>query len=366
MMVKNKSTDNRQQRSATASILRWRLLAFSLLLLCSPAPLRASSLIQDDSAAPANLPNQRQQLREMIIDGRAQPALDRIQSLRSNHPDDSGLALLEGEAYYALELFGKAVQAFQVGLELEPGKKGQLFNLGRALQDLGRDEEALQVFERMQKRPEVSLQTSGLFGSGLSRLNLGDESAARDLFQRSLELDPTFDRARYRLALLLLTENPAQTLVMLDQILKRDPLHHGSAYNRALALRNMNQPQQAKEAMDRYSKILAGRSRIALIRERWAMTPNSIPLMMELAKTHRELGVITEALGWYSRAAMVAPSDPRPIIETVRTLLEAGKRNEAIQLVQGLQRSPIFSGTPAAREAQALLDRSSRKVPEGS
>ena len=196
--------------------------------------------------------------------------------------------------------------------------------------------------------------TRGLFGAGLSKQNLGDDQAARLLFQQSLQLDPTFDRGRYRLALLLMRDQPEQALAMFDEILMRDPLHHGSAYNRALALRNLKRTEQAQKAMNHYRKILEGRSRISLLRERWAMNVQDIELILELGRMHRELGAIAEALRWYSRGGIAAPSDPRPAVESVRTLLEAGRRADAIELVRRLQDSP------AAGPARALLDKQNR------
>ena len=326
-----------------------------LVILGPNSPLQADQR-QDNGNRSQNvdLTSERKVLREMIIEGRAQTALDTIQSLRTDHPSDSGLALLEGEAYYALDQMTAAVSAFKTGLKLDPGKQGKLFNLGRALQALGQDQEALQVFNQMQKQPEVSFRTRGLFGAGLSKQNLGDDQAARLLFQQSLQLDPTFDRGRYRLALLLMRAQPEQALAMFDEILMRDPLHHGSAYNRALALRNLKRTEQAQKAMNHYRKILEGRSRISLLRERWAMNVQDIELILELGRVHRELGAIAEALRWYSRGGIAAPSDPRPAVESVRTLLEAGRRADAIELVRRLQDSP------AAGPARALLDKQNR------
>lgn len=328
---------------STVSLLCMALLGFQPSLLADPLQDRPGQLQQID------LTSERNALREMIIEGRAQAALDQIESLRKIHTSDAGLIFLQGEALYALERLEEAVSAFQDGLKLDPSKKGKLFNYGRALQTLGKDEEALLVFNRMQTRPEVSFQIRGLFGAGLSKQNLGNDQTAITLYRQSLKLDPSFDRARYRLAILLMRNQPSQALSMLDAILSRDPLHHGSAYNRALALRNLKRSDEARVAMDHYRKILAGRSRIALLRERWALDTQNLEIILELGRVHRELRAFSEALRWYSRGGLAAPGDPRPGTESVRTLLLAGKRAEAGELVNRLQ------GTAAAKPAQALL-----------
>ena len=107
--------------------------------------------------------------------------------------------------------------------------------------------------------------------------------------------------------------------------------------------------------MKRYRKILDGRSRIAQLRERWALDTKNLELILELGRAHRELDAYGEARRWYSRGGLAAPGDPRSAVESVRTLLQAGRRAEAAELARRLQ------GTPAAEPARALLE---QKAPE--
>lgn len=332
----------------------WLVLVCILLLPAFPSPL-AGQVIPD-----VDLPGERTAIRAMILDGRVQPALDTIQSLRQQHSSDPGLALLEAEAFYAIGLLERAVDAFRNGLQLDPEMKGKLFNLGRALQDLGRDREALQVFASMQQRPETSLQIRGLFGAALSHQNLGEPLKAKKLYRQALDADPEFDRARYRLALLIIDEQPQEALQMLDAVLARDPLHHGSAYNRALALRNLGRSAQARLAMEHYRGVLEGRARISQLKERWAQDPADLKLILELGRLHRQLGAISQALNWYTRAGLLAPTDPRPPVEAVRTLLMAGRTAEATILANSLR------GTEAADAAQELIENNSAGNPTGN
>ena len=329
------------------------LALLCMLMLAMPQPAMAG-----EDPLVSDLPTVRKQLRALILEGRAQPALQRIIALRKEHGDDGGLALLEGEAYYATDRFELAVEAFRNGLEIDPAKHGQLFNLGRALQQLGRDREALVEFEQMQQRPEAAHRTRGHFGAGLSWQSLGDIEQAMGLYQQALTLDPRFDRARYRLALLLLPAKPQEALSMLEQIIERDPLHHCGAYNRALALRNLGRVEDARQAMLRYQTILEGRSRIAMLKERWATEPSNFDLMMELGRTHGQLGALSEALRWFGKAGGERPEDPRPPLATIQTLLAAGKVAQARVLVGRLQ------GSEVASRAQALLEEfDARPVP---
>ena len=90
---------------------RWTMALLCLLLLGTPQQAMAG-----EGPQVVDLPTVRKQLRSQILEGRAQPALQRILALRKEHADDAGLALLEGEAYYATERFELAVDAFRNGL----------------------------------------------------------------------------------------------------------------------------------------------------------------------------------------------------------------------------------------------------------
>ena len=135
---------------------------------------------------------------------------------------------------------------------------------------------------------------------------------ARQQFEEVLKIDDQSDRARYRLAQLLLDEDPRLALDLLDQVLLRDPLQHGAAYNRALALRNLKKPEEARSAMARYQKILSGRSRIALLKERWALNPEEGSILLELGRVHRDLSVYGESLRWFARAGAAMPNASEP------------------------------------------------------
>ena len=332
--------------------------ALLILLLLLPDPIQAqtppetatdSGSAQIDPVSIQQLPRERIRLRSLIAEGRAIAALPILEAYLIQYPENSALLLLEGEACFALERYERAVDSFRRGVQKDPQKLGELFNYGRALQNLGLHDEALEVFQALKNRKEPALVARGLFGEGLTLQSRNQPKEAQSIFEKVLQIDGQFDRARYRLAQILLQENPQRSLQLLDQVLYRDPLQHGAAYNRALALRNLKRPEEARAAMERYQRILAGRSRIALLRERWAVDPQNELILLELGKAHRELQVYGEALRWFARAGSAHPSSPEPALETVRTLLQAGRPAEARQLVQRLGESEV------ARQAQKMI-----------
>ena len=330
-----------------------------ILLLHLPDPIQAQTPTPSGtdsgpaSIAPVSiqqLPTERIRLRSLIAEGRSIIALPYLEAYLVQYPENPALLLLKGEACFALERYQLAVDSFSRGVEKEPKKLGELFNYGRALQNLGQHGEAIRVFRAMQSRKETALRVRGIFGEGLSLQSQNQLQEARHKFEEVLKIDDQFDRARYRLAQLLLGEDPRLALDLLDQVLLRDPLQHGAAYNRALALRNLKKPEEARAAMARYQKILSGRSRIALLKERWALNPQDGSILLELGRVHRELSVYGESLRWFARAGAAMPNASEPPLETVSTLLQAGRMTEAEQLVQRLGETAI------AQEAKKLLE----------
>ena len=351
------SEQKKSEHKETESTL---VTAVLILLLLLPDPIQAqtpTTSVTDSGPTPVTpvaiqqLPTERIRLRSLIAEGRAIVALPYLEAYLVQYPENPALLLLKGEACFALERYQRAVDSFSRGVEKEPKKLGELFNYGRALQNLGQHEEAIRVFRAMQSRQETALRVRGIFGEGLSLQSQNQLQEARRKFEEVLKIDDQFDRARYRLAQLLLDEDPRLALDLLDQVLLRDPLQHGAAYNRALALRNLNKPEDARAAMARYQRILSGRSRIALLKERWALQPGDGAILLELGRVHRELSVYGESLRWFARAGAAMPNASEPPLETVRTLLLAGRMTEAEQLVQRLGETAI------AQEAKELLEK---------
>ena len=343
----------------------WKLhlsrIVLSILFLIL---LQALSLAQDSSTLSGEkipeisiqkLPGERIRLRSWIAEGRAIAALPFLEAYLKQFPGNSALLLLKGEAYYATEQFDQAANSFALGVQLEPAKLGELFNYGRALQSLDRHDEALVVFKAMQTRSEPALRVRGLFGEGLSLQSKDRQDQAQQKYEEVLKIDPQFDRARYRLAQIILDDDAAKALELLNRVLLFDPLHHGAAYNRALALRNLQRRDEAQQAMSRYQQILAGKSRIALLKERWAVQPENGPILLELGRAHRELAIYGEALRWFARAGAALPNAKDPLLESVGTLLDAGRPAEAQQLVERIGDKSV------SQEAQKLIDAAKQK-----
>ena len=294
----------------------------------------------------------RAKIREALVAEQTDAALELIEPWLASHPRDPGFHALHGEIFFAREQFQEAVQAFERAVALAPHYRGKLFNFGRALQGLDQHERAIGIFQAMLESSQKHLQVRGYFGIGLSRQALGNDEGAIVVFRASLAIDPNFTRSIYRLALIRIAQgDDAEAEKELAQVLEQDPLHHGAAYNRALALGRLERPEEESEAAwTRYRAILEGKQRITSLRERLTGTRDDFVALVELGEIHLELGVAPKALEWFGRAAAIDAFDPRPAVGTVAGLRALGNDVDAERLC-----TVLLERTPPMEELRAPL-----------
>ena len=79
--------------------------------------------------------------------GRSQDVLDWVQAMLADHPESYGLLNLRGAALRSLKQPEAAIEALRRAIVLAPGEVGARMNLGAAMLDLRRLEEAQAAFE---------------------------------------------------------------------------------------------------------------------------------------------------------------------------------------------------------------------------
>jgi len=328
--------------SGTRRPLNFYTLLAALILGLPIAPTPIKSALGQFAVGLPPLADVRREARRLLVAEEAMRALTLIENRLKNDPEDAGLHALRAEACYALQRFSEAVSAFEKAIELDPGLEGKMFHHGRALLALERNEEALAVFDALASRPETLLQVRGFFGIGLARAALGEDEQAKAAYQRALQLDSAFMRARYRLALIDLAESKIEAAQSaLQEVLKADPLHHGAAYNLALTLGRQEQREKSERAWAQYRKILEGKQQVSLLRERLNGSPADFEILLEIAVLYQELGAHGRALDHFARSAAFRPLDPRPALGSVAALRSLGRSSDAEQLcITLLERQP--------------------------
>jgi tetratricopeptide (TPR) repeat protein len=162
-------------------------------------------------------------------------------------------------------------------LEFDPENPDVLFTLGRILRTVGRDGEALEMFQRYQQLVPGDFQALGQIGNCLAALRRFDE--AESYLRRALQhLDdaPT----HYNLGLVMaLVGRPAEAVTEYERALDRDASHVEARSNLAAMLVRQGKLDQAVRQLQR---VLA-------------MDP-------ENANAHTNLGLVLAQQGQVDRA----------------------------------------------------------------
>ena len=157
---------------------------------------------------------------------------------------------LEAVAAHERREFLRAAELLQQALAIVPDRPSVLANLGAALLELGRTEEALVHITRSQviERGDAGAHAE----HGLALRRAGRREEARASLERAIALDPGCMPALVNHAGMLLEQgNAADALAGLDRALAVDPGNAFAWINRGIALDKLGRHEEALTAYDR-------------------------------------------------------------------------------------------------------------------
>lgn len=316
-------------------------LVFATYGVALPVPTASASQQVSDSGQAYH------QARELLGKDQPRQALDLVLlPWLDREPDDVPSTLLAGEAYFLLEEFEKARIYYEKGLKLDASYKGRVFNLGRTYLKLGLHEQALGTFTAMQAETNSALQQKGWLGTGLTRLEMGQEDQAETAFRQAIRIAPNDHRSAYQLGLLEQKRGKLEAAAQrFERVLELRPLHHGAAYNLARVYLRSKDATRAQAAQKRHKQIMDGKKRISSLRDRLAESPRDVHALGELGRTHAGLGDHREAVKWYQRALQLAgrPDHGMAFAASLRALGQNGQAERVYET--------LLSRTPPFREA---------------
>jgi tetratricopeptide (TPR) repeat protein len=184
-----------------------------------------------------------------------------------------------GKAYAGMELYEKALEAYEYVQAIEE-KFGPVYrDCGEALYRLGKFREAISLFLQAIDRNEPDEEV--FFRIGCCREKLGEFGGARHHFRKALQLDPYFHEAFFRIGHTYLAQN-----------------------NREQGLRHFRKAIQ--------------------------LDSENADYRVEIAKLQYELDHIDQALISYREALRIRPDYPPHWVQYSRMLAESGERDAAV------------------------------------
>ena len=253
--------------------------------------------------------------------GNVQAALDETKKTLALDPSNPKSVLWQARFYTRLNRWPEAEQAFHRVLQERPNSWVTYNDLGFALHQEGKHQEALQAFAAASvAAPGSSLALSNL---GVEYLQIGDFTKATECLKRSLTLQPDFDEAAVNTALALRYQGKyeealpfARKAVELNPADDANWLELGECYS---SLRNHQ--DEAKSAYLRAAKEVGGHLQT---------DPTDGPSWMLLALYRVKSGNSQNALPLVEKAESLGAHDMDSQLYKARILELLGKREEAL------------------------------------
>ena len=193
---------------------------------------------------------------ELYSNGQIQEALETIEALSKDFPNNPLLLNISGVCYAGLSLMDDAVKSYEKAVAIKPDYADAHFNLGNILRDLGELDGAIKSFVK------------------------------------TIEIMPEYDEAQYNLGVTL------QELGQLDEAIEQ--------YEKALSINPENTDLilnlgfiyqslgQIDEAIEQYDNALT-------------IDPDNVKVLNNLGNAHNDLGQLDVAIKCYEKALAIKP-----------------------------------------------------------
>jgi len=129
--------------------------------------------------------------------GQIQEALDSVETLTKDYPNEPLLYNISGVCYKAIGELSEAVRSFEKALAIKPNYAEVNYNLGLTFQELGQLEAAVKCYEKaLSVNPDHAEAHNNL---GVTLKELGQLDAAVKCYEKALDVNPDFAEAHSNL-----------------------------------------------------------------------------------------------------------------------------------------------------------------------
>ena len=284
---------------------------------------------------------------ELHSSGHISEALDAVQTLISQHPNESLLYNISGVCYKATGQLEMAIKCFEEAATLKPDFADAHYNLGLTLQDLNQLDAAVESYQTTLVIQKSYFKAHN--NLGVIYKELGQMGDAVKSYEKAINLQPNFAEAHNNLGLTL------QEMGQLDEA--------ANCYERALVIQPdyievhnnlgnaFNLLGQTDEAVNSYKQALSinpdyadARNNLGIIHHEMGQLDEAIKcyekviaINPENAEAHNNLGVTLnkltqfhEAINFYEHALTINPNYDEAYFNLGVTLYELGRSDEAL------------------------------------
>ncbi len=268
-----------------------------------------------------------------------------LQSAVSRRPENLSLLMILGGTYSINQQSGvnERLRWFQAAVAAAPANLAALNNLGNALYDAGRWDEAIAFFKKaIELDPKYAMAHANL---GTALRNKGQLDEAIACYKKAIELDPKFAMAHYNLGIALKDKGQLdEAIACYKKAIELDPKLAKAHFNLGVALKEKG---QLDEAIACYKKAIELDPKVA------SSAHNN------LGNALREEGQVDEAIACCKKAIELDPKFARAHNNLGYGLAEKGQLDEAVACYKkAIELEPKFAmshvnlGTALSKKGQ--------------
>jgi protein O-GlcNAc transferase len=285
---------------------------------------------------------------ELFSSGQTQEALDAVEALIKDYPNESLLFNISGACYAGLGQFDTAVRDYEKAIAIKPDYSKAHFNLGDTLQELGQLDASVKSFEKaLDIEPNYAEAHNNL---GIVFKDLEQLDAAVKSFKKAIAIKPDYVEAHYSLG------TSFQELGQLDEAVKSyeavlviKPDFAEIHNNLGVILNELNQKDAALKSLERSVTIKpdfaeAHNNLGNLLKEldqhdaalknyekAISIKPDYAEAHFNLGSMFRELGQLDEAVKCYEKVTAIKPDYAEAHTNLGISLKDLGQLNAAVK-----------------------------------
>ena len=275
--------------------------------------------------------------------GRYEDAVHELERALDLDPKSSAAFAELGRTYDALGRVGQAEATYKRAIALKPGDWLNYNRLGNFYASHGRYQDA----ER-QLREVITLTPENFWGYinlGALYFSMGNQGRAREMFERSLAVKPSFVAYSNLGTLAFVERNWAQATASFEKALALDQSDYVLWGNLGIAYHWLGAHQ--RETHDRLAKA------VSLAEKQLAVNPRDTVVLADLASYHALLGERTQALDCLRQVEADGRSRPDLALQIADVYRDLNEREKAISWIA---RAITLGSTAAEVESRPAFD----------
>ena len=242
---------------------------------------------------PSMIPTQEQinSVLELFTSGQMQEALDALDLLSKDYPDDALLFNIRGACYAGLDQKDAAVESYKQAVLLKPDYAKAHYNLGGALQEIGQLDDAVKSYESAIALEPENAEAHNNLGNVLRELEQLD--AAINSYEKAIVINPNYVEAHYSLGLTFQELGQLENTVnSYKKVVAIKPDFAGMHNNLGNVYRELG---ELDAALKSYKKALA-------------IQPDFVEAHYSLGVIYQERSLLNDAIKSYEKVISIKPN----------------------------------------------------------